>query len=83
MAQSAKEIGVYVRIWSTAVLPGGSEERGGSGGEFARPRRPGASAIPRRSSRLAAARSSRRCFRRSGAQTEKKSCQQGVREQGR
>jgi hypothetical protein len=43
--------------------------------KFVRPRRPGASAISRWSSRLAAVRSGRGCARRSGARLRKERCQ--------
>jgi hypothetical protein len=49
--------------------------------KYARPRRPEASAISRRSSRLAAARFSRGCAQRSRARLRKERCQGDVREQ--
>jgi hypothetical protein len=61
------------------TIPGSSDHRGDPSGEAGMLEEVQEHGNPSLKLCLAAARSSRACFRRSGAQTETKACQQGAR----
>jgi hypothetical protein len=61
------------------TIPGSSDRCGDPSGEAGMLEEVQERGNPSPELRLAAARSSRGCFRRSGAQTETKACQQGAR----